>query len=147
MCSNYPLSYLDFTENLNSIDPSKKSYITRFDPAEQELNCDQLDYSGGPIVTLSRSILGKCFLQSFYEEDDPTCDDCGGRQMSSGGFYVDIDDTRRRIYESPEFNSWLKKYSLNRTECPLEFQLGNVVESSDDLKNFLNFKFINSEFI
>lgn len=147
MYSNYPLSYLDFTESLNSIDLSKKSYITRFDDTEQELNCDQLDYSDGPIVTMSRSILGKCFLQSFYEEDDPTCSDCGGRQMSCGGFYIDIDDTRKRVYESSEFDSWLKKYNLNRTECPLEFQLGNVIETTSDLKNFLNFKFINAEFI
>lgn len=144
---HYPLRYLKIAENLNSIDLTKKSYITRFDESEQQMNYLPLDYSKGPSVTLSESILGKCMLQSFYEEDDPTEFDCTGRMMSLGGFYVDLDGTRQRIYRSDKFRTWLKKYKIYGQLQPLEFQIGHVIASSIDLVKFKRPRLISVEFI
>jgi hypothetical protein len=146
LAKHYPLKYLKLVENLNSIDLTKKSYLMRFTESEQQLNYRSLDYSRGPSVTLSESILGKCMLQSFYEEDDPTEFDCTGRMMSLGGFYIDVDGNRQRIYRSDKFRSWLKRHKIYGQPQPLEFQIGHVIDSTVDPSQLDRLRLLNIEF-
>jgi hypothetical protein len=84
------------------------------------------------LVLLDQSILGKCVLQSFIENDDPTQDDCTGRLGSFGGFFIDLNDNRKKIYKSTQFKDWIKSY--NMTNIPYEFPIGYV--ESDQFKEF-----------
>jgi hypothetical protein len=78
-------------------------------------------------VLLDNSILGKSILQSFYEEDDPTCKDCTGRQGSYGGFIITQSDNRKQIYRSHKFISWCEKYNLLTNRIPYEFAIGRAI--------------------
>jgi len=141
--AHYPIECFTYTNTSSS---HKDRWIT-FDQEDLKLNYNYLDLEHKHIVTLDKSILGKCLMQSFYENDDPTAQDCTGRLGSSGNFSIDLNDNRKKIYQSPEFSSWLSGYELNLKDMPLEFSIGFVVDSSSaDLAEFKNFKFSYSEF-
>lgn len=104
------------------------------------------------LVLLDKSILGKCPLQSFFDDDDPTADDCTGRLGSFGGFVIELDNMRHQVYQSTEFKNWLQKYQLDVTELPCEFPIGYVKETNvidlTKLKNKSVYKdFKNLEFL
>jgi hypothetical protein len=104
------------------------------------------------LVLLDRSILGKCPLQAFIENDNPLADDCTGRFGSFGGFIVELDDTRNQVYQSSKFTNWARMYNRNVADLPCEFPLGYINETNiidlTNLKQFMgnykNLEFINN---
>lgn len=114
----------------SSNDDSSPKLWLPFNLEEHELNYVPLDSSPGPAVTLDNAILGKCVLQSFLEHDDPTAKDCTGRIGSSGGFTIDLDQTRQRIYHTTEFRAWANSHGVSVDQLPLDFQIGNLVDTS-----------------
>jgi hypothetical protein len=96
------------------------------------------------LVVLDRSILGKCILQSFVENDDPSAADCTGRMGSHGGFTI-VDNPRlQQIYQSPEFKDWANSFNLDINSLPYEFPIGYVVSSTVEVDNIPNYPFTNS---
>jgi hypothetical protein len=85
-----------------------------------------------PNVIMSEEIQGKSYLRAFIDNDDPTKLDVTGRLGSYGGFIIDNNNDRKTIYESIEFNEWLDRYGLKKENLPLEWPLGQVIESSLD---------------
>ena len=81
-------------------------------------------------IILSEEIQGKSYLRAFIDNDDPTCDDITGHLGTYGGFSIDLSDDRKKIYESNEFSKWLKFYNLNLKDTPLEYPIGNLIETS-----------------
>jgi hypothetical protein len=119
-----------------------------FDSYDQGLNYEPMDFSRGAPVTLNASILGKCMLQSYFEEDDPTARDARGREGSYGGFTVHLNRRREEIYRSAHFQQWAEKYGRTVDSLPLEFQIGHVVDiSMPDLFKFDPQRYIRTEFI
>jgi hypothetical protein len=114
----------------SSTDTSLSKLWLPFNLDEHELNYMPLDSGVGPAVTLDNAILGKCILQSFLEHDDPTAKDCTGRIGSSGGFTIDLDQTRQRIYNTPEFQAWADSHGVSVDHLPLDFQIGNLIDTS-----------------
>ena len=98
--------------------------VVEFDQDDQKLNLTYFDYKQYPLVLLDGSILGKSVLQSFLTNDDPSLKDCTGRLLSHGGFIIDLNNSRSKIYQSPEFLSWCDKFNL--ISPPLEFPIGYV---------------------
>ena len=128
---NFPLSDLHFIPR--SMYPDSWFQIT---PEEYQHNQDFFKYSDNEhLMMLDASILGKSFLQSFCDDDDPTCKDCTGRHGSFGGFFITTDTNRRSIYTSKPFRKWCKKYDIDQTSIPYEFVLGFVKEKSRPLAN------------
>jgi hypothetical protein len=82
------------------------------------------------LVLLDRSILGKCVLQSFVDDDDPTADDCTGRLGSHGGFVVEFDNSRKTVYQSDQFQQWISKYRLSAENLPYDFPIGYIEKKS-----------------
>ena len=97
---------------------------------EQE-NYKFLDYNYEYAVRLDRSILGKCVLQAYEENDDPNAKDCTGRSGSFGGFFIDTNRNLKDFYQSNKFNNWCKSHGRDTKEWPLEFVIGNVEQFSD----------------
>lgn len=103
------------------------------------------------LVLLDRTILGKCVMQSFVDNDDPTADDCTGRFGSFGGFVVELDDTRKQLYQSIKFQEWLRRYQIT-SNVPYDFPIGYISETNiidlthlrDRFGNFKNLEFINN---
>ena len=92
------------------------------------------------LVLLDKSILGKCPLQSFVENDDLLADDCTGRFGSFGGFVVEPDDIRNQVYQSNEFKNWARMYNRDVTDLPCEFPIGYIYETNIiDLANLKQF--------
>jgi hypothetical protein len=100
----------------------------QFSLDEQEENYKYLQYleCGQPLVLLDNSILGKSYLQNFLEDDDPTNEDCTGREGSHGGLIIDTNHNRQKIYSSDKFQTWADHYSLKN--IPYEFAIGNVID-------------------
>jgi hypothetical protein len=88
-----------------------------------------------PLVVLDRSILGKCVLQSFYDDDDLNAKDCTGRLGSYVGFCIDLTDNRKKIYRSQEFKTWIDKHNRSIESLPLEFSIG-YVDNYDDVMSW-----------
>lgn len=104
-------------------------------------NYEYLELDDEHVVTLDQSILGKCYYQSFAENDDPSQFDCTGRLGSFGGFNIDIQKyNRKRLYLSQQFRDWCEKYSLSFYNLPLEVPIGHITKSSLSLSNFYNIK-------
>ena len=84
------------------------------------------------LVLLDRSILGKCVLQSFIDDDNPTADDCTGRLGSHGGFVVELDSlySRKTVYQSDQFLQWISKYGLSAENLPYDFPIGYIEQKS-----------------
>ena len=121
----YPLKFLQVILNSK---PTNNSWID-FNLEEQQENYKYQIYkkkSKKPLVRLDPSILGKSYLQSFLDHDDPTCVDCTGRLGSHGNFYIDVDNTLSDIYMSEDFKEWLSHYNI--INPPLEFPIGIVVK-------------------
>lgn len=102
-----------------------------FTPSEvEEINVSELDYTGGLPVILNKSILGKCFLQSFIEDDDPTARDCTGRLGSFGAFLILSNNKRSQLYNTEEFRDWATGHGLKVEDMHLEAQIGNVYNTT-----------------
>jgi hypothetical protein len=120
----HPLSFVLFK-------PIKKS-TTDLDPwlefTHNDLQHNFNDYLAmeSPMVTLDRSILGKCVLQSFYDNDDLNAQDCTGRLGSFGGFEIELDSTKKQIYRSQQFAQWAASHGKQAESLPLEFPIGYV---------------------
>ena len=118
---------------------------------QDQENYNFFDYDYEHAVRLDRSILGKCVLQSFEENDDPTAEDCTGRIGSFGGFFIDTDKKLKDVYTSDKFKDWCTGHGKNVTELPLEFVIGYVEQFSDEPTSYknktldkLNFKMVPS---
>lgn len=115
--------------------------IPKIDFTEEEIkhnyNFDLTKEKEFPVV-LGRNILGKCVMQSFFENDDPTEFDCTGRIGSFGSFFIDLDWNRKKIYQTSMFNDWCLRWNLDINNLPLEFQIGWVESFSIDPTNFLD---------
>lgn len=119
-----------------------------FDSQDQLLNYEPMDFSRGAPVTLNASILGKCMLQSYFEEDDPTAQDARGREGSYGGYCIHLNRRRQEIYQSDHFRQWAASYGRTVESLPLEFQIGHVVGTSiEDLFKFDPQRYIRTEFV
>ena len=110
-----------------------------FNTAEQQENYRYQEYNslGKPLVILDNCILGKSYLQSFLENDDPTCEDCTGREGTHGNFLIELTDNRSKIYNSQEFKNWLSLYNIENP--PLEFPIGFVVDYDIESLNSISF--------
>lgn len=139
---SYPLEYLHF--EIKEVDHGK--YLN-FNHDEYQNNYKFLDLNYENIVTLDASILGKSILQSFMEQDDPTCWDCQGRHCSAGGFMIYTDNQLKKIYTSVQFQNWIKRYNLESSEIPYEFSIGYIQDQSIPLKNLLMQQLIRLEYI
>ena len=99
---------------------------------QQQENFKFFNYDYKYTVRLDRSILGKCVLQAFEEDDDPNAKDCTGRLGSFGGFFIDINNKLKELYESDKFIGWCKQHGKLPRELPLEFVIGEVKNFSDE---------------
>jgi len=125
-----PMHSISFVNNYEDFD----NHLLNFDNNDVEQNYSFFNYDQPNLVTLDRSILGKCILQSFCEDDDPTAQDCTGRLVSWGGFNIDLNDNRKKIYESAQFVEWAERYKLKN--IPYEFPIGYVASSTRPLLDF-----------
>jgi hypothetical protein len=114
----------------NNRNPADLSPWLPFTEEDQQHNYTYFD-SELPLVVLDRSILGKCVLQSFYDDDDLNARDCTGRVGSYGGFCIDLNHNRKKIYRSQEFKTWAEKHNRSVELLPLEFSIGHVVNYDD----------------
>lgn len=114
----------------NTLDEFQKSYINNY-----------------PNVVMSEEIQGKSYFRAFIDNDDPTKLDVTGRYGSYGGFFIDANNDRKTIYESQEFKNWLDQYNLKKEDLPLEWPLGQVINSSLELEKFSQSNFIDIDFI
>ena len=125
-----------------------KTCYLPFDSQDQLLNYEPMDFSRGTPVTLNASILGKCMLQSYFEEDDPTARDASGREGSYGGYCIHLNRRREEIYRSEHFRQWAARHGRTVDSLPLEFQIGHVSGASmEDLFKFDPQRYIRTEFI
>ena len=125
-----------------------KTCYLPFDSYDQSFNYEPMDFSRGAPVTLNASILGKCMLQSYFEEDDPTARDASGREGSYGGYCIHLNRRREEIYRSEHFRQWAARYGRTVDSLPLEFQIGYVTGTSiEDLYKFDPQRYIRTEFI
>lgn len=99
---------------------------------EEQENYKFFDYDYKYVVRLDRSILGKCVLQAFEENDDPNAKDCSGRLGSFGGFFIDIRRGLKDVYQSIKFKDWCHKHGKEVNQLPLEFVIGYVKQFSDN---------------
>jgi hypothetical protein len=67
----HSINFVNNYENFND-------HLLVFDDIDLEQNYSFFNYNQSNLVVLDRSILGKCILQSFYDDDDPTAEDCTG---------------------------------------------------------------------
>lgn len=123
--------------NLFTVRLEKPNSWIEFDSNDLQHNYTYLDMDYKNIVFLDQSILGKCVLQSFAEHDDPTQPDCTGRLGAYGGFQFDMNPANRHnIYRSKQFKSWCKSWRVNPKSLPLEFPIGYISYTTQDLNYF-----------
>lgn len=134
-----------FTVNMLEYVPFPSVYWLEFDQEEQNENYRFECYNEENLVILNKSILGKSILNSFLDEDDPTEFDCTGIKGSRGGFTIDLNNDRRKLYNGPIFKDWCKKYGLS-DHLPLEFPIG-YVENSKCLNLIKNATYIKVDFL
>jgi len=134
--TTYPLHTIHVFMTQSS---SHKNWVG-FNLEEQKENYKYRQYliTDKPLVLLDNSILGKSYLQSFLEHDDPTCKDCTGRSGSFGGFHIDLTKNRSKIYNSSKFKKWILDYNI--VNPPLEFPIGQVIDYSMDSLEDLHLK-------
>lgn len=140
-----PMHSMNFVNNYENFN----EHLLVFDDADLEQNYSFLNYNQSNLVVLDRSILGKCILQSFYDNDNPTARDCTGRTCSWGGFTIDLNNNRRKIYRSTQFRTWVDSFKLK--QIPYDFPIGYVTASTRPLPfldrlhdQFDRFEFIGS---
>lgn len=149
--TSFPTQSLRFAP-VREDDTNCNGCCLEFTPEEQEANYTYMDYEGVPVI-LDREILGKCVLQSFCENDELLAGDCTGRQASFGGFVIDLNHNRKKLYQSPEFQRWIAGYNRPLHSVPIEFVIGHVRDYQEHLPylkqkedNIYN-KFIGIEFL
>ncbi len=121
----YPLTFLQVIMNST---PTDNSWID-FNLEEQQENYKYQIYKKKfkkPLVLLDSSILGKSYLQSFLDNDDPACVDCTGRIGSHGNFHIDVDNNLSDVYTSEDFKEWVSHHNIIKP--PLEFPIGIVIK-------------------
>lgn len=91
-----------------------------------------LDEDDYPVV-LPPHILGKSVLHSYLDNDILLAQDCLGRSEIGLQFQIDIDKNRRKIYNSPNFNTWVSQYNTTPSSLPLDFKIGRIKDSTLDL--------------
>ena len=134
-----PTTSLDFKENW-----------IQFDETDIEQNYEYFIkvHTHRNLVMLDRSILGKCVLQSFSDNDILTADDCTGRLGSHGGFIIDTDTRRYEIYQSSKFKDWVASFNLDPASLPYEFPIGYVAKSTFNINDYtLIKKLLNLEWV
>ena len=139
---NFPITYYCIFPT----DPGSVYNSFKFDDYQ---TLDNLDYSKGPAVLLNKDMAGKPYLSAFYDNEDPRNVDIVGRHQNSGGIFIDMNENRKKLYESQKFKDWTKTYGLDVKKLPLDFQLGYVSDSSMSLNKFfwLNPALTSVEFI
>jgi len=125
--THLPMHSINFVNNHEDFN----NHLLVFDDIDLEQNDSFFNYDQSNLVVLDRSILGKCILQSFYDDDDPTAQDCTGRTCSWGGFTIDLNNNRKKIYTSERFHKWTTQYNLK--DIPYDFPIGYVTGSSRPL--------------
>jgi len=83
-------------------------------------------------LILDPYILGKSLIESFMCHDDPTSWDTAGHMRTNGGAIAVLSYARQEIYESSEFNNWLKDHNLIKQHRHADFPLGNFVPGHKD---------------
>jgi hypothetical protein len=116
--------------------PTDHDTWLEFSNDEFDLQYTYLNHNENNLVLLNRSILGKPIIQSFYDNDDPTAKDCTGRFGSNGGFVIDTNANRKKLYRSRKFMDWLNLYNINYFKIPFEFPIGYVADSTKPLDHF-----------
>lgn len=136
-----PTSNKSFVKKLGTIKAlelrgktKESSFYYQLSSKERKISSSYIDYSLGLPVFLNDFILGKPYIQSFYDEDNPREDDITGRAVSDGGFVIDINHNRKKLYQSKRFLKWFENHNLKTNNLPLETQIGYVKESSCSLK-------------
>lgn len=89
----------------------------------------QLDQEDYPVV-VPADILGKSVLHSYLDNDNPLESDCLGRSELGFNLFIDINNNRRKLYNSQDFKNWANKYGTTPTSLPLEFQIGHLRNSN-----------------
>jgi hypothetical protein len=122
--NSLPLNFINILQNRIT----NHSTWCQFSHDEQQENYKYLQYleCGQPLVLLDNSIAGKCYLQNFLEDDDPTSEDCTGRVGSHGNLIIDTNDNRQKIYSSDKFQAWADHYGLKN--IPYEFAIGAFID-------------------
>ena len=134
----HPLSFVLFNtlkKSTTDLDP-----WLEFTANDQAHNFNDYFAMESPMVTLDRSILGKCVLQSFYDNDDPNAEDCTGRLGSFGGFEIELDSTKKQIYLSDQFTRWAASHGRTVESLPLEFPIGYIKDPQSLLGKLHRFK-------
>jgi hypothetical protein len=90
-------------------------------PFRQYHSFDQAD------LILDGYILGKTLLQSYVCYDDPASWDTAGHMKTNGGAAITVDDVRQQIYNSSDFNKWLRDYGVEKHQRFADFPLGHFV--------------------
>ena len=83
-------------------------------------------------LILDAYILGKSLLESFMGHDDPTSWDTSGHMKTNGGAIAILSYGRQEIYESYEFNNWLKDHNSTKQQRYADFPLGNFAPGHKD---------------
>ena len=109
-----------------------------FDNEEYKQNFNFLSYDKSNLVILRETILGKSPLTSFINNDNPNLPDCTGRFATDGSLSILLDDDLQKLYNSDNFNSWCSSYGKTPSDFPLEFAIGYVEDSSNELRYFLD---------
>jgi hypothetical protein len=120
----------------NNRNPLDLSPWLPFTEEDQQHNYTYFD-SELPLVVLDGSILGKCVLENFFDDDDLNAKDCTGRVGSYGGFFIDLNANRKKVYRSQEFKTWVEKHNRSVESLPLEFSIGHVINYDDVLNWFI----------
>lgn len=128
---NYPIYAIGALPNLDM------PVWLEFTEDEQKLNYSFMERTEENLVLLNSSMLGKSIMQSFYDHDDLLAKDCTGRLGSHGGFLIDTNVNRKKIYQSAEFNHWVEGHKLVIDALPLEFPIGFVAHTSMPLQNYV----------
>jgi len=119
-------------------DKEKNLVWLEFDEGDVKQNYEYFNHTYfRHLVMLDRSILGKCILQTFIDNDDLSAIDCTGRLGSHGGFIIDINYSRQQIFQSHAFVEWVKTFNLNLNHLPYEFPIGYVRESTFPIEDYV----------
>jgi|TARA_R110002126_G_C10356441_1_gene492151 hypothetical protein len=93
----------------------------------------------GHDVWIKKDILGKDFITAFADHDDPTQPDVRSPPMVSGGLEIDIDDSRKKLFDHPKFKSWLGR---NPTNYQGSYPIGDITQKPADFSLISEFKFV-----
>lgn len=81
-------------------------------------------------VWIKKDLLGKDYATAFFDHDDPTEFDVRPPPMISGGLHIFLNDGKHRLFDSPEFRSWL---GADPGAQHGSYPIGNVISGIDHL--------------